>query len=196
MFRILAVELCIAMLALMESGCDKSEDDDKPKENNTGITRADHSGRGTKACQDWQFYYCEYITVRCDFDNISGSFEECLTVHSAMVCLSDDTASECADIFSSVPRCAVPTTCLFDDVVDPEPAIEQCGRFATALCQREIDCGSDISLEGCTDDQSTDIGCRNVIGTALSYEGCMDTIEALSCSDPLPEECENIFILR
>lgn len=182
---------CFAVIVLACSACEKGSESDSNK--NSDPTRKDYSGRGTEACQDWQFAYCEYTYSSCDF-GLPETMEECLDQYASLVCISDDSAFTCAETLSSASCSDVPEECMYPYIADPAPAVEQCNQYVEAVCTHDFNCDG-TPVEECVASYGPEVGCDEVIGTFLVFEECITIIANLGCSELLPEECSTLFLM-
>lgn len=80
--HILKLFVGVLLLQALSSSCDDGDTSNEDKDNpDTGvkesISRSDYKGRGTEACQDWQFAHCKYVYETCDF-SMQGDMAGCL----------------------------------------------------------------------------------------------------------------------
>ena len=147
----------------------------------------EHTGRGTPACQEWQAAYCEYAYVTCDF-GLEGTYKGCLEQYSSLVCSSDEVASSCSELFQNASCTEVPEYCNYYDVLNAEPAIEQCNKYVETVCEMEFRCFED-PVDDCIEKFAPKVGCDEVIGTFLVYE------ENMSCEELIPDKCNSLFLI-
>lgn len=144
------------------------------------------SGRGSEACQDWQDAVCDKAT------SCSADQAQCLRTYRALECVSDTKAQECTLAWQALESCDPPKGCDFPDVSDPAPAKARCQAFAEVLCAARERCEGMVEAD-CLDVTMTELKCDIALGTGLTFEDCITTLEG-ECVTSLPESCESVVL--
>jgi hypothetical protein len=188
--------LMITCLLSTATACQEEDTDDNTgdpegseKESSDFST---YTGRGSRDCQEWQFSICEYVYVTCDFG--TASREKCEEQYGSMSCKSDETALACAKTFQEGNCASPPTSCDFDTIADPEPAIQGCNAVLTAECDRWLSCGLADSMDDCMEELASSQSCEDAIGLAPWYEDCLEKMQNRGCADLPPEGCDGLII--
>jgi hypothetical protein len=175
-------------IALPLTSCD----DDGQSEDSEKSGLAEYKGRGSEACQAWQYSICEYLFDTCNLGN--GTRAQCEQQYGSMVCLSDQTATTCAEAFQNADCTSPPLACDFDTVVDPQPAIDGCNAVIEAECARWLDCDMTDTVESCREEMSGTYNCDDAMGLAPWYEECLEKIDNRGCADLPPEGCDGLIL--
>ncbi len=169
-------------VAVVPLGCYGGSNDDSDSTGNTTTS-------GTEACQSWQRAICDWV-ARC-----GGDATECRDQAPAVTCLSDAEAQRCAAGFDSASCSAPPSACDLGDIADPQPAIDGCNAFISALCDRSEECEAG-SHDTCVSTNSSSLDCSTAVGLKPSYDQCMSEISTLACdATMLPDPCRAVVLL-
>lgn len=153
-----------------------------------------YEGRGSVACQEWQYALCEYAFDTCISQ--SGTREQCEDQYGSMECLSDESALACAEKFKAADNCTVSLEgCDFSDIANPQPAADACNEMNRLQCEQWINtCDSTMKIDECLDELEAKVYCDKAIGIDSSYEECLKAIENLDCDDEYPTVCKGVII--
>ena len=175
-------------LLLATAGCK----DDKENSEESGLE--DYEGRGTEACQEWQYSLCEFMAEKCGLSSEDRSL--CEEQYGSFECLSDETALECVDAFQTAETCdeALYSQCDWESIADPQPAIDGCDALNETQCERWIGCDSTSTMETCLAEMTETLDCSTAVGLSASYEECMDAIETWACTDTAPSVCTGVIL--
>lgn len=149
-------------------------------------------GRGSAACRDWQDALCDFVSQQCG--GLSRAL--CDEQYQGVSCLSDATATACSNAFNSSSCASPPASCDIADIADPAPAQQACREFIDHLCASGIRCGQYATDAECqADTTSGGLDCETIAVFKLSYETCLEEIDALSCTAvALPASCNDVFL--
>ncbi len=160
------------------------KDDEK-----TESTRKDYSGRGSEACQDWQYAICKFMINKCGVP--SERRKQCEDQYGSFECISDQTASSCVESFETASSCdeKLLQQCDWTKIADTQAAIDGCDVLNEAQCEYAIRCDTRMAMEECMDEIESTNDCSTAIGLSASYEECLSAIQDLSCGEPSPPAC-------
>ncbi len=192
MYRILKLAIGLLFLCISLLACNK--DDDNSKESLLS-GREEYTGRGSEACQDWQWAICTHAYTKCvDSAKERASCEE---QFGGITCLSDDAASDCAADLLSAEKCdmSLYQACGPDVIADRQTAIDGCNALIVAQCERWLTCLDDDTMEECIEDISSMYNCNSAIGLTSTYEDCIDAVGNWGCTEPEPTVCNSVVLV-
>jgi hypothetical protein len=147
-------------------------------------------GRGSEACQGWQNAVCDFAD-RCEVVERAA----CQDDYSSITCSSDELAQSCAAKWKTATCRAAPPGCDFADMADATPAIAACEVLVTTLCDQTVRCNQDQAT--CLASARQELDCSRAIGHGLSFESCIQQLEAIECTTTaVPDACQGAIKLR
>ncbi len=154
----------------------------------------DYEGRGSKACQTWQYSMCEFAFEQCGMTE--GQRAVCEEQYGSIVCLSDEAALACAEDLQSADSCdaVIYSACHPSVIADPKPAIDGCIAMNRVQCERWIECDNSETMEECMEYLSSTIDCNAAIGLTALYEECIEEIKIQTCTFQLPTVCREVIL--
>jgi hypothetical protein len=174
------------LLSACMVGCDKDE-------SNGEISREEHQGRGSVACQDWQYATCAFLVSQCDL-GVYPSISACLNHYGAVYCQSDETATACVGRYESSGCTGMPAGCSMQEMADTALAVADCEAWLEAACKNDTGCGYYDSVEECLVDARSQLNCEDAGGTLKSWDTCVSTVETIPCDQGYPDECRVLFL--
>jgi|LSQX01.2.fsa_nt_gb hypothetical protein len=179
--------LCIAgmFLLTMMWGCDRDEAD-------VDMTREEHRGRGSEACQDWQYAACTFWVSKCQ-NFAFQSLSDCLDLYAAHSCRSDVAATDCVARYETAECSQVPAGCSRSEMTDRASVVANCEAWLEAICENNVACGHYPSVAACLDEAVDYFDCTRFVGTYMKFEGCIDEIRQLPCDARMSVDCRYVF---
>lgn len=152
---------------------------------------AEPMGRGTDACRDFQDATCDFASDRC------GAVDRgtCDVTFRGVECLSDKSASACANALNTAACGVQSPECSLDAIIDRDPANAKCMTLTEAICQHNATCGGQ-TLSACME-AAFDMGvdCSLALSIDLRYEACLDAVASLACGSPTPDVCREVVLV-
>jgi hypothetical protein len=177
-------------LAALAVGC-KGDDDDGA----AASCPLPADARGTAECHRWQ-------TAICAFGGKCNSLEQCKCIEQAsgIECISDAEATRCADVLESATCTDTGSLngCDLSQMASPAPAQAGCQLYLTRVCETAERCGSGPAATCVQELMGTGTGqvdCSRAIGLKLSFEQCIEELQALACTaEELPKSCTGVVL--
>jgi len=188
------VTMKLRMLGLMTAVCATLAGCDKKESEEVVLSREEYVGRGTQACQDWQFAFCEYLFGDCNF-SVNMTHTQCQTWLSTLSCIDDAAAAQCADDLASAPCTGIPEGCDEESMMDSTTTTALCEEWIGIICEKETGCGIWTDETECLEFYADGVlECEIIDGVYLNYEDCRDEFLTLSCNDSVPDDCVTLFV--
>ena len=146
-------------------------------------------GRGSEACRDWQDAVCDFAADECRVIERAV----CDDSYRSITCLSDERATECANVLNEAACGRAPGECDVSSIADPEPAQRACETLLARLCAHVVGCGRTTEQE-CMQQAAMNIDCGLAIGHTPNFEDCLTAVDGLSCDTAaLPQVCHDVI---
>jgi len=137
-------------------------------------------------CQSFQDEFCSWAE-RCN----PGATSQCLTEVRTTFCKSEEAATACAATFDTAP-CGQRSAC-GPEVLDRQPAADACNRLLEATCNASLRCNAGTTHEQCLAEAKAKVDCSSAVGVRPGYQGCLDALEASSCTAPPTTQCKGVI---
>ncbi len=154
----------------------------------------DYHGRGSEACQAWQYSMCLLLYQQCDVSDDTRTV--CKEKYGSMVCRSDEEAFECAEELQAADYCSWLSiySCGHETIADSKAALYGCNELNNVQCEYLVACGQEATLNGCIAELYKTRSCVDAVGLSDAYEQCLETIKTLPCNEPIPSICDHVIV--
>ncbi len=170
-----------------ESEGDGEEADPKDGKPDRGFTAEPGS------CNAWKISYCNAIE-ECD---AFSSHEECQIDVGYVRCLDSAPVAKCADEIDRAlekKKCGeLPSECTPQKVADRTVPTQLCEEIYRAMCDFNVFCGLEISVESCIAAMNVGAPCTEFTAAWPGAEVCPDLIDQMGCRAQIPSECVGVL---
>jgi hypothetical protein len=144
--------------------------------------------RSSTGCQGFRDAVCDYGR-RC-----GAKLTNCAQHVQGVMCISEETADECADEIDHSSCGDVPDECRPMKVAESSAAIQGCQVYVQAVCKSAASCRLVGSFDACMAAPTVD--CRQALAVRADFPQCLTELELLSCNSWLPPEaCRGTILL-
>lgn len=145
------------------------------------------------SCNAWKISYCKAID-ECD---AFSSQEECEIDVGYVRCLDSAPVAKCVDDIDSAlekNKCGnLPSECTPEYIADRTIPTALCGEIYRAMCDFNVFCGLETSVESCISAMNVGAPCTEFTAAWPGAEVCPDLIDQMGCNAQIPSECVGVL---
>lgn len=144
--------------------------------------------RGSETCRKWHDAICDLAADKCGIMKRG----DCDANYNRIFCVDDEIVTQCINQLADANCVSPPIGCDISDIGDQQEGSRWCERYVEAVCRVEVQCGAPTTIEDCT--AGSGIDCGDVIGANPEFEECMQELDNMGCSDPVPYICQGVVV--